>query len=339
MNENQLRGCFERCGPTTEQKKRMLESMEARGEIKRAAERRRWGRLAAVALAAACLLGTTALAARVSGLDRRLLELLGAGEQAQALIAGVQAVDKTVTDAGSTLTVREVLGDGNNLYILLNLTAPEGTVLDAYDYRFHFNDLTFDARSSWYASGFTKLEDADSRDNSLDLVLKVTTDGIDAHGTMTLELSGLESAAGYGEPYVPLDLPGRWKVSFPLTYTDSSRTRKDLWQGVTLYGQTMAVTQVSVSPLSVTVSGGGQTMKELAEASRAAGEADEFPVTVRFRDGTGYTTNSAAGDGCTSLVGRSGFYASWTFHKVIDAEQVEAVEFFGVSFPMEQGTE
>ncbi len=309
--------------------------------------KRRPLRTALIAAAvAACLMVTTAFAARITGLDRRLLEFLGAGEQqAETLIAGAQAVDKTVENAGSSLTVREVLGDRDNLYILLNFTAPEGTVLDACDYRFQRGFLSFDARNNWYSNGYTKLEDADSGDNSLDLVLKVTTDGISTDGTMTLELSELESAAGYGEPYVPVDLPGTWKVSFPLEYTDCSRSRSGMWEPVSLYGQAAAVTEVSVSPLSVTVKGGrepvtlygqvkggGETMDE---AAKAAGADGWYPVTLRFKDGTQFTTNREAGDGYTSLTGRSGFYTNWTFHKVIDPEQVESIEFFGVSIPVE----
>ncbi len=287
------------------------------------------------AAVAACLLATTALAAKVTGLDRRLLEFLGAGEQTEALIAGAQTVDKTVKNAGSSLTVREVLGDGNNLYILLNLTAPEGTVLDAYAYRFQDDFLDFEGRNEWQSKGYTKLEDADSRDNSLDLVMHVITDGIPADGTVSLEFSDLESAAGYGERYVPVDLPGTWKVSFPLEYTDSSRSRSGMWEAVSLYGQEAAVTEVSVSPLSVTVKGGSETMDEVVEAARAAGVEGWFPVTLRFKDGTEFTTNSEAGDDFTSLTELRAFYTNWTFHKVIDPEQVESIEFFGVSIPLE----
>ncbi len=241
------------------------------------------------AAVAACLMVTTAFAARITGLDRRLLEFLGAGErQAETLVAGAQAVDKTAMDAGSTLTVREVLGDRDNVYIFLNFTAPEGTVLDAYDYRFRGDHLSFDARNNWYSNGYTKLEDADPADNSLDLVLKVTTDGIYADGTMTLELSELESAAGYGEPYVPVDLPGTWKVSFPLEYTDCSRSRSGMWEAVSLYGREAAITEVSVSPLSVTVKGGVRTM---GKAAKATGAESWFPVTLRFKDGTQFTTS------------------------------------------------
>lgn len=334
MNENQLRSCFEQCGPTKKQKERMMEEMEKHGEKKREAYQLRWSGMAAAAAVAACLLATTAFAAKAAGLDRRLLEFLGAGEQAEALIAGAQVVDKSVKDAGSTLTVREVLGDGNNLYILLNLTAPEGTVLDAYNYRFRDDYLGFEGQDSWQSTDCTKLEDTDLADNSLDLVLKVTTDGIPADGTVTLELSDLESAAGYGERYVPVDLPGTWKVSFPLEYTDCSRSVSGMWEAVSLYGQEAAVTEVSVSPLSVTVKGSCKTMDEAVDAARAAGVEGWFPVTLRFKDGTEFTTNSEAGDNFTSLTKRSDFYTNWTFHKVIDPEQVESVEFFGGSIPM-----
>ena len=269
-------------------------------------------RIALIAAAvAACLLVTTAFSAKVTGLDRLLLEFLGTGEQEQAkvLIAGAQVVDKTARSAGSSLTVREVLGDRNNLYILLNFTAPKGTALDAYDYRFSGggSHLTFDARDGWHFSDYIKLEDADSGDNCLDLVLRVTTDGISTGGTMTMELTDLEAAAGYGEPYVPLGLPGTWKVSFPL---------------------------------SVMVKGGGENLQEAVDAARASGEEGFFPVTIRFRDGTCLTTSGEAGDNYSTIVSGMGryFYTSWTFHKVNDLEQVESIEFFGVSIPAGRAT-
>ena len=282
------------------------------------------------------MLTTTAFAAKVMGLDWRLLDFLGAGEQAETIIAGAQVVNKTVRNADSSLTVREVLGDRNNMYILLNFTAPEGTALDAYGYRFRGGHLKIGAGGGWYSSGYTKLEDADSEDNSLDLVLMVTTDGISTGETMTMELTDLEAAAGYGEPYVSLGLSGTWKVRFPLDYTDCSRNWTGLWKPVTLYGQEVAVTEVSVSPLSVTVKGSGKNLREVMDAARASEGEGFFPVTLRFRDGTCLTTSSEAGDSYTILTSDMSldFYTNWTFHKVIDPEQVESIEFFGVSIPV-----
>ena len=218
----------------------------------------------------------------------------------------------------------------------MNFTAPEGTVLDAYDYRFRDDHLTFDSGVDWYCFGYTKLEDADSGDNSVDLVLYVTTDNISTSGTVTVKMKDLEAAAGYGEPYVSLDLPGTWKVSFPLEYTDCSRTQTGLWEPVALYGQEVAVTDVSISPLSVTVKGSGKNLREVMDAARASEEEGFFPVTLRFRDGTCLTTSREAGDSHTTLARDSAcdFYTNWTFHKVIDPEQVESIEFFGVSIPV-----
>ncbi len=107
-----------------------------------------------------------------------------------------------------------------------------------------------------------------------------------------------------------------------------------MWEAVNCYGQEAAVTEVSVSPLSVTVKGGGKTMDEAVDAARAAGVEGWFPATLRFKDGTEFTTNSEAGDNFTSLTESGAFYTNWTFHKVIDPKQVESIEFFGVSIPV-----
>lgn len=293
--------------------------------------------VAAIAVAVAVLCGS-ALAGS-TGLDKRLFELLGATtpEQAEPLIAGAQVVDKTVKNAGSTLTVREVLGDQDNLYLLLNFTAPEGTILDAYDYRFREDTVTLDARDSWQSIGYTKLEDDDPADNSLDLVMHVKADSISKDGTITLRLGGLEAAAGYGEPYVSLEIPGEWKLKFPLRCADNSFTRK-MQIPVTLYGQAATVTEVSLSPLSVTVKGHGDALDVAIDSALAAGVEGGFPVTICFRDGISLTTNAEAGDGYTTLVnsGRD-FYTNWTLHQVIDPNQVDYLIYGDTVIPVAQG--
>lgn len=295
--------------------------------------------VAAIAVAAAVLCGS--VLAVSTGLDQRFLKFLGAttAEQAEPLIAGAQVVNKTVKDAGSALTVREVLGDQDNLYLLLNFTAPEGTALDAYDYRFGKDTINLDSRDDWKSIGYTKLEDDDPGDNSLDLVMHIKADSISKDGTMTLRLGELEAAAGYGEPYVPLDIPGEWKLSFSLRCADSSLTRK-IHLPVILYGQEATVTEVSLSPLSVTVKGNGDAMGNVVEAARAAGVQGFFPVTIYFRDGTSLTARAEAGDGYTTLV-RNGrdFYTNWTLHRVIDLEQVDHLVYGDTVIPVTQGQE
>lgn len=217
-----------------------------------------------------------------------------------------------------------------------SFTAPEGTVLDACGYRFRQDTVTPDTQSDWKGIGYTKLEDDDPGDNSLDLVMRVTADSISRDGTVTLQMGGLEAAAGYGEPYVPLDIPGEWKLSFPLRCADNSLTR-EMRLPVTLWGQEAVVTEVSLSPLSVTVKGTGNAMEEVVEAARSSGAQGWFPVTVSFRDGTTLTTSGEAGDDHTTLVqnGRD-FYVSWTFHRIIDPDQVDYLIFGNTVIPVAQ---
>ena len=291
-------------------------------------------------IAAAAMLCVFAMAASTV-LDGRLLEFLGVttAEQAESLIAGAQVVNQTVEDAGSTLTLREVLGDQDNLYLLLNFTAPEGTALDAYDYRFQEDTVTLDTQSDWKSIGYTKLEDDDPRDNSLDLVMRITADSISRDGTMALRLGNLEASSGYGEPYVPLDIPGEWELSFSLRCADSSFA----WETqtpVTLYGQEALVTEVSLSPLSVTVKGNGGAMEEVVEAARSSGVQGFFPVTICFRDGTSLTTSGEAGDGYTTLVqNERNFYTNWTLHQIINPDQVDHLIYGDTVIPVPQGQE
>lgn len=303
-------------------------------------KKRRFLPKVAGAVAAAAILCGSALAVS-AGLDGRLLEFLGVTtvEQAEPLIAGAQVVNRTVKDAGSTLTIREVLGDQDNLYLLLNFTAPEGTVLDACDYRFRKDTVTLDSQDDWKGIGYTKLEDDDPGDNSLDLIMHIKADSISRDGTITLRMGDLEAAAGYGEPYVPLDIPGEWKLSFPLRCADSSLTR-EVHLPVTLYGQEAMVTEVSLSPLSVTVKGNGDTMEGVVEAARASGVQGWFPVTICFRDGSSLTTSREAGDGYTALVqSERDFYTNWTLHQIIDPDQVDHLIYGDTVIPVSQGQE
>lgn len=290
------------------------------------------------AIAAAAVLCVSATAA-FTGLDGRLLEFLGVQttEQAQALIAGAQVVNQTAADAGSTLTVREVLGDQDNLYLLLHFTAPKGTALDAHDYRFQNDTVTLDAQNTWKSIGYTKLADDDPTDNRLDLVMHITADDVSRAGTMTVQLGTLEAAAAPGAPYVPLDIPGEWKLRFSLQCADSSLA----WEtqtSVTLYGQHAMVTEVSLSPLSVTVKGNGSAMAQAVDAARASDVQGFFPVTICFRDGSSLTTSEAAGDGYTTLVQHAGdFYTNWTLHQIIDPDQVDHLIYGDTVIPVPQG--
>jgi len=52
-------------------------------------------------------------------------------EQAEYLSNGAYVVDKQVANENGTLTVKQVIGDSNLTYILMDFVAPEGTVLNS----------------------------------------------------------------------------------------------------------------------------------------------------------------------------------------------------------------
>ena len=77
----------------------------------------------------------TCAAAVVIGIDQRLIDFLGGGEQAQELLTpGAQPVDVTTEDNGASLHVTQVWMDRYTILFLSDFTAPERTVLDMAEY-------------------------------------------------------------------------------------------------------------------------------------------------------------------------------------------------------------
>lgn len=135
------------------------------------------------ALMCAILIGcltTTALAAAYMGLDDVILKFLKPvnHEQAQYLSNGAYVIDKQIKNENGTLTMRQVVGDSNRTYILMNFTAPNGTILDADEYRFESASLPNDGAGRdrfWYSWGFDVLDDGHPNDNTINLIMKITT--------------------------------------------------------------------------------------------------------------------------------------------------------------------
>ena len=95
-----------------------------------------------VALVAAALMMTAAFAV-AAGLDQRLMDYFGIGQEDLNLVSnGIVQVDKSRTyKNGWTVEVKQLLFDRYCGEILVDLTAPEGTVLTEQDYRMDFQTL------------------------------------------------------------------------------------------------------------------------------------------------------------------------------------------------------
>lgn len=128
--------------------------------------------------AAALVLGTVAASAAVYfQADRGLARSLGAEAESwqDFLNATGTAIQASQDCKGWTLTVNQAVGDRSCAYILLDLAAPEGTVLSADWYRMDCL-LDFDGVSGggWRCQ---MLDDQDKTDNRLSFLLDATMDG------------------------------------------------------------------------------------------------------------------------------------------------------------------
>ena len=109
--------------------------------------KRRW--IGAVAACALLFSLSTAAVATLST-DERLLKLLHADSQSQIAQMNEMATPLGISDTvdGYTLTLQEAINDQHHLWLLLDLTAPEGVVLDAERLYFRKSWLHFEKMGS-----------------------------------------------------------------------------------------------------------------------------------------------------------------------------------------------
>ena len=134
MEDRDIYRVFEQVKPTRSQEEAMLERLFS--EERKGRPMKLMKKTIAVLAAAALLLMTCAFAA-VTGLDQRLLNYLGVSAQEEPLLSPMAVpLDIVVEDSGCTLEVKQVLADQYAALILVEFTAPEGTVLNGKQYEF-----------------------------------------------------------------------------------------------------------------------------------------------------------------------------------------------------------
>lgn len=254
MAYEELKRVLDQVKPTPEREEAMLSALlteERTGN--RMKTRNKLPRLAAVGVAAAVLLTMGAFAA-VTGLDGRLLTYFGGTpEQEELLSPAAVEVDKKLTDKGSTLHVRQVVADRYSAVVLMDFTAPEGTVLDGDHYELWEKlrgGMTSDGEkvSAW-GSEWTLVEDGDRTDNQITLLLRVDFIDGDAKSLgadLTLEFEGLYS----DDIRQNRVLQGNWKCKVTLPETDPGRyVTPEI--PVTIEGRPVTLLSLYVSPITV----------------------------------------------------------------------------------------
>lgn len=291
-------------------------------------------------LAAALCVGTVAAsAAAYFQMNGTIAGALGldSEERQQLLAQGGSDIQLSQDCQGWTLTVDQAVGDRNCAYILLDLEAPEGTVLGADLYRLDCL-LAFEG-SKGGSYGCCQVEDEDKGDNRLSFLIHTTMEGDLRKAVGALKVQGLRAVTfgGTAEDDMVEQVAGLlWEMKFPMDYEDDPVTyRPGRVIPVTrghIQGE-IKVEKVEITPLSLTVTFTGR--KELLDRvdAQTAGTPTPGAILVAAKDGDGavYEVQSSAGH---SKLG--GFEQVITFQPAIDPADVAAVVVDGVEIPLDK---
>lgn len=188
---------------------------------------KRRGRLRTTAVLAAviAILCCMAAAAATLGLDQRLAEYFGAtAEQEELLSTAAVPMNIVKRDSGAVMRIEQIIADRYCAAVLIDFTAPEGTVLDQDYYAF---DRSVSATSrdgvkmNTYGIGWEVLPSS-------------TEDETGRHATILMTIHSLKGEFNFIGAKVKLTLdglyrdncleelvvPGRWSCTFTLPETD-----------------------------------------------------------------------------------------------------------------------
>jgi len=237
---------------TEESKKALTESLR-RHQAHPAVRPRRLkvsaGKIAAAA-AVICLLMTGAVATVVGSptlRDKLFGDSAGYGQSSGF-------IGKSVERDGWTVTITDCVGDDRNLYLGIEVEAPEGVVLDAGNYR--FLECSGDFVRGGGSYGMNSLPDDDPTDNRIQFMQKYYSSGFGLHKKSHYVLKKFAHSLGAGEdgrPVYEVDCDAAWDFGWlDVTYPDST-IHLEPNVPVTTLGVEATITSVEVSPLSVLV--------------------------------------------------------------------------------------
>lgn len=168
-------------------------------------------------------------------------------------------VGKSVTQQGWTFTVTDCLADSVTLYVALDVQAPEGTVVDPedapelnFDWEFFTADHTPHNTFSSYKAEF--VAEQYRGDNHLPFVITATLGSLEDGMTFDLTIWDIETSEKSlfrannwaTETYEPVQITGiPIEITSTIALADGS--------AVDIYGGTATLTDLSISPLAVTV--------------------------------------------------------------------------------------
>ena len=302
---------------------------------------KRRGRLRTTAVLAAviAILCCMAAAAAALGLDQRLAEYFGAtAEQEELLSTAAVPMNIVKRDSGAVMRIEQVIADRYCAAVLIDFTAPEGTVLDQDYYAF---DRSVSATSrdgvkmDTYGIGWEVLPSNTENETGRHATILMTIHSLKGEfnfigAKVKLTLDGLYRDNCLEE----LVVPGRWSCTFTLPETDPGRLCT-VNEPIEIEGKNAVLTTLYVSPLSLTceIKQGTDDLKETVEPIYSDDGKESIAPEVTLQNGE--TVDAA--DWLfliTNYADKRGRYC-FRMDEILDPETVSSVSAFGETFSVE----
>lgn len=302
---------------------------------------KRRGRLRTTAVLAAviAILCCMAAAAAALGLDQRLAEYFGAtAEQEELLSTAAVPMNIVKRDSGAVMRIEQVIADRYCAAVLIDFTAPDGTVLD----------------QDYYA--FDRIVSATSRDGvemdtygiGWEVLPSSTEDETGRHATILMTIHSLKGEFNFIGAKVKLTLnglyrdncleelvvPGRWSCTFTMPETDPGRLCT-VNEPIEIEGKNAVLTTLYISPLSLTceIKKGTDDLKETVEPIYSDDGKESIAPEVTLQSGE----TIGAADWLfliTNFADKRGRYC-FQMDEILDPETVSSVSAFGETFSVE----
>jgi hypothetical protein len=281
--------------------------------------KKRWALIAA--LAAVFVLATTAIAAEVFNWDHRIANYLGINNNNSSNLAeSGMILDVSSEQNGVIIKAVQTLGDANNMYILLDLTTPEGTKINPGS-RFDMIYLKVDGSTGLgYSCDF--LPDESENDNKATLLLSMNANNNINDKTISLIFKDLGHYVSQSDQVIT-DFKGTWKLEWKLNYKDIS-LKYPVNKKLTVNKETVNVNSVEISPIAITVKISGDYIKKYDSAPPEPRTGDLIQIkAINFKDGTVLSQENASEWG-TSIDGDK-YVIYMQMKKLIDQKQIESI--------------
>lgn len=298
-----------------------------------------------IILAAACItiftLGAVSFAATT--LNGNLLNFFHPQSQTETDLLNSLGtiVDKQVTENGLTIDVKEALGDSNAVYVLFDIIAPEGTILDKEQYTFVSQTIDVEKGFSMVHGmgyNFECLEDVNPNDNIKPMMLCLSSSENLVKKNMTFRFKDFSSykteeelknrpESFLGTPGDENDvyhilISGEWKITFPLNYTDNTTVYK-LNQKLGYNNISLKLKEVRLSPISISMT--------LSASDIESYDILHTPLIIHLKNGESINADDGRrGANCSDFK----TVVDAQFNKIVNPSDIESIEYCGTLLPI-----